>query len=403
MKTRKYILALGAFFVAVAIAVAGCGSGLPGNAVATVSGNPISTQAFNHWMYVAAKGQAASSPGQPVIVPNDPPNFTKCIAQVRAQIPSLKKISDKQLKTDCTQLFTSLSSQVMDFLIKAYWYQADAHKLGIQETTAEVNAALAKAKKGQFSTAAQFSTFLKSSGQTLDDVLFRVRVNELFSKLSKRHPTTVTPAAIAAYYASHTSQYGAPASRNLRIVLTKTQAEAQAAKTALSHGQSWTKVAKQYSTDATTKNNGGLLTNVTAGQQDAALSKAAFAAPLNRSVGPVKGQFGYYVVEVIKITPATQQTLAQATTTIKQTLTTQLANSAQTAVNTHAKSDWLSKTTCRALYAMADCSGYKAPKTSSSAAAGAGTAASAGTPTASVGTAPASSSASGSATATAAP
>jgi foldase protein PrsA len=336
-----------------------------------------------------------------VIVPNDPPNFTKCIAQVRAQIPSLKKISDKQLKTDCNQLFTSLSSQVMDFLIKAYWYQADAHKLGIKETTADVNAALAKAKKGQFSTAAQFNTFLKSSGQTLDDVLFRVRVNEIFSKLSKRHPTTVTPAAIAAYYASHTSQYGTPAARNLRIVLTKTQAQAQAAKTALSHGQSWTKVAKKYSTDPTTKNNGGLLTNVTAGQQDAALSKAAFAASVNQLVGPVKGQFGYYVVQVIKITPATQQSLAQATTAIKQTLGTQLTNSAQTAVNNHAKSDWLSKTTCRALYAMADCSGYKAPKTSSTAAAGTGAAA-AGT---AAGTASASASASSttSATSTAAP
>ena len=48
-----------------------------------MAGNPITTQALNHWMYVAAKGQAPQSPGQPVIVPNDPPNFTKCVAQVR--------------------------------------------------------------------------------------------------------------------------------------------------------------------------------------------------------------------------------------------------------------------------------------------------------------------------------
>ncbi len=69
---------------------------MPGNSVANVAGNPITTQAFNHWMYVAAKGQAAQSPGQPVIVPNDPPNFTKCVTQVRAQIPALKKTSDKR-------------------------------------------------------------------------------------------------------------------------------------------------------------------------------------------------------------------------------------------------------------------------------------------------------------------
>ncbi|MGA2013240.1 MAG: peptidyl-prolyl cis-trans isomerase [Solirubrobacteraceae bacterium] len=365
MKIRKTILALGAFFVLIATAVAGCGSGLPGNSVATVAGNPITLRAFNHWMFVAAKGEASQSPGQPVIAPEDPPDFPKCVAQVRAEIPSLKKVSEKQLKSDCNQLFTSLSSEVMDFLIKAYWYQADAHKLGITVTNAQVQKALAAAKKGQFSTAAEFQTFLNSSGQTLQDILFRVRVNQVFTKLSARHPTKVTTAAIAAYYASHKAQFGTPASRNMRIVLAKTAAQAATAKAALTRGTSWAVVAKKYSIDPTTKNAGGLLTDVTPGQQDAALSKAAFAAPLNKILGPVKGQFGYYVLQVTKITAATQRTLAQSSALIKQTLSGTLATAAQTAVDNHAKKDWLSQTTCRALYAMADCSGYKAPKTTS--------------------------------------
>ena len=90
-----------------------------------------------------------------------------------------------------------------------------------------------------------------------------------------------------------------------------------------------------------------MLTGVTKRQQDAALSNAAFAAPANKLVGPVKGQFGYYVFEVTKITPATQQTLAQATPLIKQQLTSQTQTAAQTAVDNKAKKDWLSQTTCR--------------------------------------------------------
>lgn len=365
MRSKKTIPALGAFFVAIAIAVAGCGGGIPGNSVAVVAGNPISTQAFNHWMYVAAKGQAASSPGQPVIVPNDPPNFTKCVTQVRAEIPSLKKTAAKTLKADCNQLFTSLSSQVMDFLIKAYWYQADAHRLGVNVSDAQVNQALATAKKSQFSTPAQYQTFLKSSGQTAQDILFRVRVNQIYSKLAKRHSTTVTQAQIASYYAAHQSQFGSPQTRNMRIVLTKTAAQAAAAQKALKGGQSWPKIVKKYTIDPTTKNNGGLLTGVTAGQQDAALSKAAFAAPVNKLMGPIKGQFGYYVFEVIKITPATQRSLAQSSALIKQTLTQEAQTQAQAAIDKHAKQDWFKQTSCRSLYAMADCSGYKAPKTSS--------------------------------------
>jgi foldase protein PrsA len=365
MKNLRTIPALGAFFVLIALAVSACGSGIPGNSVADMAGNPVSTKAFNHWMYVAAAGQAAQSPGQPVIVPNDPPNFDKCITQVRKQIPALKKTTDKQLRADCKQLFTSLSSQVMDFLIKAYWYQADAHKLGINVTDAQVQKALDAAKKGQFSTAAQFQAFLKQSGQTMQDILFRVRVQQVFRTLLAKHPTTVTNAQIASYYASHQSQFGTPETRDLRLVLTKTQAQANAAKKALQKGSSWKAVVNKYSTDPTTKKAGGVLKNVTKGQQDAALTTVAFSAKPNKIIGPTKGQFGYYVLEVTKITPSTQKSLAQSSALIKQTLQSQAQSAAQTAVDNHAKKNWLKKTKCRSNYAMADCNGFKAPKTAS--------------------------------------
>jgi parvulin-like peptidyl-prolyl isomerase len=286
---------------------------------------------------------------------------------VRKQIPTLAKTSDKQLKTDCGQLFTSLGSQVMDFLIKAYWYQAEAAKLHINVTTAQVTQAFTSAKKQQFPTNAAFQTFLTQTGQTLDDILFRVRVNQIFRKLLARHNATVTPAQIQSYYSSHLTQFGMPESRNIRIVLTKTSKQAQAAKAALAAHQSWNAVAKKYSTDATTKARGGQLTGVTKGQQDAALDAAAFAAPANKVLGPVHGAFGYYVFEVTHIKPASQQTLAQATPLITQTLTSQAQTTAQAAVDKQAKADWLHRTKCRSAFAMADCSGYKAPKTSSTA------------------------------------
>jgi foldase protein PrsA len=402
MKTLKSIPALGAFFVVIALVIAGCGSGMPGDSVATVAGNPVTTKALNHWMYVAAKGQASQSPGQPVIVPNDPPNFTKCLTQVRSQIPALKKTSDTQIKADCKQLFTSLSSQTMDFLIKAYWYQALAHKLGIKISNAQVQKALDTAKKGQFSTSAQFQQFLTQSGQTMQDILFRVRVQQIYQKLLARHPTTVTPAAISTYYSNHQSQFGTPESRNLKIVLTKTQAQAEAARKALEKGNSWKAVVKKYSIDPTTKKTGGVLNGVTKGQQDAALTAAAFSAPKSKIIGPVKGQFGYYVLEVTKVTAATQKTLAQSSATIKQTLTSQLQTAAQNAIDSQAKKAWLSQTKCRSAYAMADCSGYKAPKTATTpgAAGAAGATAPAG---ASGATAPAPAAPAGGGTATAAP
>jgi foldase protein PrsA len=362
---RKYsrrIAALGAFFV-VAVALAACGGGVPGNSVADVAGNPITTQAFNHWMFVAAKSQASQSPGSPVIVPSDPPQFNRCVAQVRKQIPTLAKTATKQLRADCKQLFTSLSSQVLGFLIKGYWYQSEAARLHIKVTNAQVQKAFDTAKAQQFTTAAQFQNFLTSTGQTQADILFRFRINQIFQKLLARHTTAVTPAAIQTYYTTHLTQFGTPQTRDIRIVLAKTQGQANAAKAALSSGQSWKTVAAKYSIDPTSKKNGGLLVKVAKGQQDAALDSAAFSAPLNKLLGPVKGQFGYYVFEVTKITKATQQTLTQATPLIRQTLTGQQQTSAQAAVDATAKKQYLSQTVCRSGYGMVDCSGYKAPKT----------------------------------------
>jgi foldase protein PrsA len=362
MKTLRTTLALGAFFL-LSLAVAGCGSGIAGNSVADVAGNPITTQAFNHWMFVAAKSQAAQSPGQPVIVPTDPPTFTSCIASIRKAIPSLAKQTDKALRADCGQLFTSLSSQVMDFLIKAYWYQADAAGLHVNVTDAQVNQAYNIAKAQQFPSASAFQTFLTQTGQTVQDILYRFRVSQIFQKLAAKHSGAVTQAQIDAYYNSHLSQFGTAASRNIRIVLAKTKAQALAAKAALAGGQSWSAVAKKYSIDPTSKSTGGLLTNVQKGQEDHALDTAAFSAPSGKLLGPVQGQFGFYVFEVVKITKSTQQTLAQASPTIRQTLTSQQQTTAQTAVDNTAKTHWLAQTKCRSGYAMADCKGYKAPKT----------------------------------------
>ena len=148
-------------------------------------------------------------------------------------------------------------------------------------------------------------------------------------------------------------------------IVTKTASQAQAAKSALASGQSWDAVAKRYSIDPATKNKGGVLNNITKGQTDQALESAAFSAQVGKVVGPVHGQFGYYVIQVTKVTPGNQKSLAQSTAAIRQTLTAQAQSNAQNAVDAQAKKSWQPKTNCRSDWAMADCNGFKAPKGSS--------------------------------------
>jgi parvulin-like peptidyl-prolyl isomerase len=235
----------------------------------------------------------------------------------------------------------------------------------VKVTNAEITKQFNTEKQAQFPTATQFNQFLSQYGYTVDDLMYRTKVQLIYNKLIAQKAKPVTSAAIAAYYASHKSMFGKTASRNMRLVLAKTKSSADAAYAALKGGQSWSAVVKKYSIDSSTASTGGQLNNVTPNQEDAALNKAAFAAPLNKLVGPVQGQFGYYVLEITKINPGSQKTLAEATSQIKQTLTSQQQTAAQNAVDAQAKKNWLKQTKCRSAYAMADCAGYKAPKTTS--------------------------------------
>jgi foldase protein PrsA len=360
MKTKLYALALGAFFVP-ALLVAGCG-GVPGNAVAEVDGTAIEKNDFEHWLNVAAKsgGQAGAA------VPK-PPDYAACVNQKRKTTPKpakgQPKVTDSQLKTQCKQEYDALRDQVLQLLISFEWIEGEAKEMDIKVTEAEIKKSFDKQRKEAFPKDADFQKFLKDSGQTEADILKRVRLDALSNKIREKvtkGEDKVTDAQITEYYNKNKQRFAQPERRDLRIVLTKGEAKAKQAKAALDDGQSFKAVAKKFSIDQASKAQGGKLPAVAKGQQEKALDSAIFKAEKGELVGPVKTQFGYYVFEVTKVTKASQQSLAQAKETIKQTLASQ---NQQKALDTFVKSfrkRWKEKTDCREGYRIQDCK--NAPK-----------------------------------------
>src|SRR3954453_17717663 len=360
MKTKLCTLALGAFFVPAAI-FAGCG-GVPGDAVATVDGTSISTSDFDHCHTVAAKSGGQSGAAAP-----KPPGFADCIKQKRKTTPApakgQPKVTDAQLKTQCKQEYNSLRDQVLQLLISFKWIEGEAKAKGIKVSDKEVKASFDKQKKQAFPKAADFQKFLKDSGQTEGDILKRVRLDTLSNKIREKvtkGKDNVTDAQIAAYYNKNKQRFAQPERRDLRIVLTKDKAKAEKAKKAIASGQSFASVAKKYSIDQASKAQGGKLPAVAKGQQEKALDNAIFKAKKGQLTGPVKTQFGYYVFEVDKVTPASQQSQAQAKATIKQTLASQNQQKALDSFVKSFRKRWKAKTDCREGYRTQDCK--NAPK-----------------------------------------
>jgi hypothetical protein len=286
--------------------------------------------------------------------------------ELHTGIATLKTASDATLKTDCKSVFTQYNTEILSYLIESYWLQAQAHKLGV--SIPNLDKKFATYLKTTYPSKGELATVAKESGQTREDMFFQYRLQSLYAKLLKKYEKPITAAAIASYYASHKSAFGTPESHSLHLIRTKTKAQAAAALSALNSGQSWDTVAKTYSADAATKANGGLLSGVTKGEEESAVDTAIFGNPVNKLVGPVKGLFGYYVLENLKITPAVQESLAASTKTIKSDLTQTQTTTAEKQVIKLAKAAWFKQTTCRSAYAVqAVCPGYKAPKTTTTA------------------------------------
>ncbi len=366
----RTLAALGAVLFA-AVAFVACG-GIPGDAVVSVNGNSITKDTFNHWMTVAASSSASSTGSKPAVP--EPPHYTACIAAAKAASKPEKGKSaptEAQLKSQCEQEYKSLQQEVLGFLISSNWVLGEASSLGIKVSDAEVKKQFEKIKSQQFPKASEFEKFLKSSGQTVSDLLLRVKLNLLSSKIQQKivkEKSKVTHAQIEKYYKENPKRFETPEKRNLLLILTKTEAQAKSAKKEVESGKSFGSVAKAVSIDPTSKSNGGKLEGVVKGQEEKALDTAIFSASKNVLSGPVKTPFGYYVFEVTAITPGSQQSLKQAEASIKSQLTATQEQTALSKFVKEFKKKWQAKTECRSGYMVADCKGYKAPKTTSTSA-----------------------------------
>jgi foldase protein PrsA len=342
----------------------------------SVNGTPITTATFNHWMAVAASSSAASATASgktaPKTVVPDPPTYKACIAHLEATAPKPAKGQPKPtaatLKTQCEQQYTALKQQVLAYLISANWVIKEAEERGIKVSDAEVKKQFNQIKAQQFPKEADFQKFLASTGYTVSDLLLRVKLNTLSSKIqqkvSKEAGKKPSQKEIAAYYEQHKSQYGQPEKRNILIILTKTLAQAEQAKKEIEGGKSFASVAKSVSIDPVSKAAGGSLPGVVKGQEQKALDEAVFKAQLNVLGGPVKTPFGYYIYEVKKTIPGNQQKLSQVQSTIQQQITAEKQQKSLSEFIKNFRKKWEGRTECRAEYSVKDCKGYKAPTTS---------------------------------------
>ena len=278
----------------------------------------------------------------------------------------------KKLPKPGSDSYESIKKAAIGDLLDMVWIQGEAEDRGINVSQREVNAQLDQivtqnfaCKQGQNPfDCKQLQQFLKTSHFSEADVLQRVKLQLLSSELQKQITSAVSPVTdqeISDYYTAAKDQFTTPASRDVRLVLNRDKAKVDEAKSQLEQDDSsasWNKVAKEFSTDVSSKNNGGLRPGLTEGLVEEPLNSQIFDAPKGQIEGPVKTPLGYYVFEVEKITPEQTKPLDQ----VKAQIRSQLHQNAQQQAFTQFVDDygskWQARTVCASGFVVERCSNF---------------------------------------------
>ena len=326
---------------------------------------------------IVAVAQGVGNPSIPsdaIAVVDDAPNptvtqddFNRALAQTAAQqgIKEIPKTSDPQ--------YQQLADAAESDLLLSRWVQGEAAERGIAPTDREIDDQLEKVKTQQFGCKAgetqcdAFDKFLTQAHFTLDEARQRVALTIISNQIQTDVlPDTpeVTADEVQQFYDANIAQFEQPESRDVRVILTKTEADANAALAALQKDdsdKSFKTVANKYSIDEATKSTGGLRQGVVKGQSEPTLDDQIFTAPLNELVGPFKGDAGFYVIEVQKVTPAVTQPLTDVSAQIKQTLAAQRQQQIAQDFQNDFQTKWVSRTFCADGFRIDRCANAEPP------------------------------------------
>jgi parvulin-like peptidyl-prolyl isomerase len=285
------------------LALAACGGGsdsrdVPSGAIAVVGDKPVTKQEFDALMEQQKKAAEAKKQDFPAAG---------------------------------TPQYEALKATVVNGLVQQREWELEADSMGIQVTDDEVETQLKQLKQQFFGGDEQkYQAELAKQGltdqQVRDQLRTRVLSNKIFAAVTKN--VKVSDADIAAYYKQNSSQYQQPASRDVRHILVKTQAQAESLYNQIKAGADFGKLAEKYTQDQASKADGGKFTAFK-GRTVEPFDKFVFSADTGDLSKPVKTEFGWHIIEVLSaVKPATTTPLAQVKDSIKTTLVQQKQNTA---------------------------------------------------------------------------
>ncbi len=251
---------------------------------------------------------------------------TVTAAQLNEQV-HLEQLFNPQLSVT-----TAVKKQVIQqYIVYNRLLEEQALKAGIKVTNAQVNQTVLNIKQSAIQSlysgnSSSFDSKMQTLGLQNTDLADYVKTLLILQLYSQKLVNKVSLQSEEQYYKQNLYQF---ATVSVRHILVNKLPLAQKIATELRNGGSWDKLAKEYSTDTGSKNNGGLYANQNPSQWVVPFRDHAMSQPIGVIGNPFKSQYGYHVMEVLKRTISPFKSVQS---TIEQTLLQQKTNTVMTGI-----------------------------------------------------------------------
>lgn len=200
-----------------------------------------------------------------------------------------------------TPEYVQLRDQAMRFLVQRTQFEVKAADLDIDVSDEAVDKRIDQyIKERHQGDKKKFDAELKAQGLSPEQAQDIIRANlvqeAIFNKVTK--DVKVNDDEVKKYYDKNKAQYGTPETRSVRHVLVKEKAVADRLYGQLKAGGDWKAIAKKYSQDPASKNQGGRMT-ATKGQLVPEFEQVAFSIGDNGISKPTKTQYGWHIIQAL--------------------------------------------------------------------------------------------------------
>ncbi len=248
----------------------------------------------------------------------------------KAQFAALMARADKSYQAQKrsfpkagTREYENLKGQAVDFLVQRAEFEDEASNMGIHISDKQIDDRINKLIKQFYGgSEKKYEQTIKAQGLTKDTAREEVKAQLISEELYKKvtGDVKVSDKDIKDYYDANKSIYVQKESRDVRHILVTKKALADQLYAQLKSGGNFAKLAKKYSKDPGSAQNGGKLT-ITRGQTVKEFDKTAFALKTGQLAPPVHTQYGYHIIQALSdIRPAKTTSLDKVKSSIRQQL-----------------------------------------------------------------------------------